>query len=65
MVFSGVPRCQGWRGSAKNTGTPVATLNWTRADKPALDGIAPSIASGGDAYDNVAYATATRQPQPA
>jgi hypothetical protein len=32
FVFSLVPRCQGLCGSAKNTGSPVSTLNWACAD---------------------------------
>jgi hypothetical protein len=31
-VFSFVPRCQGLCGSAKNTGSPVSTLNCACAD---------------------------------
>lgn len=32
FVFSLEPRCQGLRGSAKNTGRPVSTVNWACAD---------------------------------
>ena len=36
LVFSLVPRCHGLRGSAKNTGMPVSTVNvaWAESSFP-------------------------------